>query len=58
MKHRFTTAQGSIENEEVSKYQKMSTVSTNNNTEYTRKYVNGVAEGDAFNRSSRSLAKA
>lgn len=31
---------------------------TSNRTEYTRKYVHGVAEGEAFKRSSRSLARA
>jgi len=31
---------------------------TNNNAEYTRRYVQGVADGDAFSRSKRSLAKA
>ena len=43
---------------EIKQYQKKSTERTNNKTEYTRKYVQGVAEGDAFKRSSRSLAKA
>ena len=44
--------------EEIKQYQQKSTERTNNKTEYTRKYVQGVAEGDAFKRSSRSLAKA
>lgn len=30
----------------------------NNNAEYTRRYVQGVADGDAFSRSKRSLARA
>lgn len=39
-------------------YQRTSTMKTNNNAEYTRRYVQGVAAGDAFSRSKRSLAKA
>jgi hypothetical protein len=30
----------------------------NNNAEYTRRYVHGVADGDAFSHSNRSLAQA
>lgn len=37
-------------------YQSKSKEKTNNKTEKMRKYVHGVAEGDAFSRSSRSLA--
>lgn len=42
----------------INHYPERSTKRTSNNTEYTRKYVHEVAEGDAFRRSRRSLANA
>jgi hypothetical protein len=39
-------------------YQRTSTNIMNNNAEYTRRYVHGVADGDAFSHSNRSLAQA
>jgi len=44
--------------EKSKQYQRTSTKKMNNNAEYTRRYVQGVADGDAFSRSNRSLARA
>lgn len=47
-----------MKKEKSKQYQATSTKKMNNNAEYTRRYVQGVADGDAFSRSSRSLARA
>lgn len=47
-----------ISSDGTKNYQSKSTEKTSNRTKYTRKYVQRVAEGDAFKRSTRSLARA